>query len=252
MLTGEPNGGRTAAVLVGMSPGEAARRGELLRLAQDLPGASVAFLQLADPSLSRELTRLADLGATRIALIGVSFGRIAPARSWLRRIAAHWLRERGDGAPALLPGLDLLESADPERAARILADALDFGSPVTGTEAGLESPAWEHVPRHRHQVLLCRGPRCTAKGSDATAEALVLGLMACGLTDDDVLVTHTGCQFPCNHAPVVSVQPDDVWYGGVDAETAREIVAGHLRDGHPLTRHRLERSPLPPRDRGES
>ena len=56
MLTGEPNGG-TAAVLVGMSPGEAARRGGPLRLAQGLPEVSAAFLQLADPSLSRELTR---------------------------------------------------------------------------------------------------------------------------------------------------------------------------------------------------
>ena len=159
MLTGEPNGG-TAAVPVEMSPEEAARRSELLRLAQRLPEVSVAFLQLSDPSLSREFTRPADLGATRIAPIGVSFGRLAPARSWLRRIF-------------------------------------------------------------------------------------------CGLTDD-VLVTRTGRQSPRNHAPVVSVQPDDVRYGGVDAEAAREIVAGHLRDGRPLNRHRLERSPLAPRDRGES
>ena len=35
-----------------------------------------------------------------------------------------------------------------------------------------------------------------------------------------MLITHTGCQFPCNQAPVVSVQPDDVWYGGVDPEVA--------------------------------
>ena len=55
--------------------------------------------------------------------------------------------------------------------------------------------------------------------------ALILGMMEAGLGDNDVLVTHTGCQFPCNQAPVVSVQPDDVWYGDVDPDTARAIVA---------------------------
>ncbi|MFC4059057.1 ferredoxin [Planomonospora corallina] len=254
VLTGESRGhaGRTATVLVGMSAAEAARRSELLRLAAGLPEASVAFLQLADPSLSRELTRLADLGCARIVMIGVSFDRLAPGGSWLRRIAGHWLRQRRDGAPSLLPGPDLLRSPDPDRAAGILAEALDSASPVTGGEAGLESAAWDRVPGHRHQVFVCRGPRCTAKGADATAEALVLGLMGAGLTDDDVLVTHTGCQFPCNHAPVVSVQPGDVWYGRVDAGAVREIVTGHLLDGRPPARHRLERSPLPPRPRGES
>ena len=64
-------------------------------------------------------------------------------------------------------------------------------------------------------MLVCRGPRCTALGSDRTAEALILALMRTGQGDDDVLITHTGCQFPCNQAPVVSVQPDDVWYGAV-------------------------------------
>jgi (2Fe-2S) ferredoxin len=63
--------------------------------------------------------------------------------------------------------------------------------------------------------------------------------------DDDVLVTHTGCQFPCNRAPVVSIQPDDVWYGHVDPEAARAIVAGHLAGGRPVETHRLARARRP-------
>ena len=54
-------------------------------------------------------------------------------------------------------------------------------------------------------------------------------------------VTHTGCQFPCNQAPVVSVQPDDVWYGGVDPDAARRIVRDHLVAGTPVEDRRLRR-----------
>jgi (2Fe-2S) ferredoxin len=103
------------------------------------------------------------------------------------------------------------------------------------------STAWEDVTRHRRQVLICRGPRCTARGSDETARALILGLMEAGLGDHDVLVTHTGCQFPCNQAPVVSVQPDDVWYGGVDPHAARRIVSDHLLADTPVESRRLPR-----------
>ena len=71
--------------------------------------------------------------------------------------------------------------------------------------------------------------------------ALVLALMEAGLRDEDVLVTHTGCQFPCNQAPVVSVQPDDVWYGDVDPSAAAEIVNRHLVSGDPVESHRLPR-----------
>ena len=91
-------------------------------------------------------------------------------------------------------------------------------------------------------MLICRGPRCTALGSDLTAEALIIELMRQGQGDDDVLITHTGCQFPCNQAPVVSVQPDDVWYGGVGpGGRAREIAREHLVGGRPVEDHRLAR-----------
>jgi (2Fe-2S) ferredoxin len=63
-----------------------------------------------------------------------------------------------------------------------------------------------------------------------------------GLGDDDVLLTHTACQFPCNQAPVVSVQPDDVWYGGVDPAAAGRIVEEHLVQGRPVEELRLVRA----------
>ena len=229
-------------VLVGMSAREVQERDRLTALAREYDG-TVAFLQLGDPSLSRELTRLADLGADRITLVGVSLGTLAPENSWLRRIAGHWWRERPNKQPGERPVVHTataLLSDDSE-----LPALLTRTQPVTGTQAPLSSAAWEGVPRHRHQVLVCRGPRCTALGSDRTAEALILALMAHGQGDDDVLVTHTGCQFPCNHAPVVSVQPDDVWYGGVDPDAARVIVEEHLVGGRPVPDRRLPRNRRP-------
>ncbi|HYO38774.1 MAG TPA: (2Fe-2S) ferredoxin domain-containing protein [Nocardioidaceae bacterium] len=222
-------------MLVGMSVTDVDRRTELVTVAAR-HGGSVAFLQMGDPALSAELTRLADLGVGTVTLVGVDLGWLAPGHSWLRRVAGHWSRERTGHRPTV------------EVAARLVTDlddldpmALDL-APISGTEPGLTSEAWEEVTRHRQQVLLCRGPRCTARGADVTGRALILGLLRAGLGDDDVLVTHTGCQLPCNHAPVLSVQPDDVWYGGVDAQAAGDIVERHLVQGLPAETHRLPRS----------
>lgn len=224
-----------SVVLVGMSAREVQVR-DLLRGVAHEHGGTVAFLQMGDPSLSSELTRLADLGVERIVLVGTSLGSLAPAVSWLHRIAGHWWRERAGHRPQVEVGTRLAK--EPAEVREVLGQL----RAVNGTEAGLDSAAWQDVPGHRHQVLICRGPRCTARGSDKSAEALILELMRWGQSDNDVLVTHTGCQFPCNQAPVVSVQPDDVWYGGVGPDTGRRIVAEHLVGGHPVESNRLPRT----------
>jgi (2Fe-2S) ferredoxin len=224
----------TALLLVGMSVSDVDRRDELLAAAAR-HHAGVAFLQMGDPSISRELTRLADAGATTISLAGISLGPLAPGQSWLRRIASHWWRERAGHRPVIEVATRLASTIE-----EIEVALFDLRA-ISGAEPGLTSTAWEDVTRHRRQVLICRGPRCTARGSDETARALILGLMDAGLGDHDVLVTHTGCQFPCNQAPVVSVQPDDVWYGGVDPHAARRIVFDHLLADTPVESRRLPR-----------
>lgn len=229
------SGGRERLVLVGMSAHEAAQPRRVADLAGDR-AATVAFLQVGDPSLSRELTRLTELGAERVVLVGVRLGATGPGASWLRRVAAHWWREREGHRPDIAVAVDLLRH-DGELPA-VLGRAV---RPVIGREAGLTSAAWDDLPGHRHQVLVCRGPRCTARGAEATATALARALGDQGLGDDDVLVTLTGCLFPCNHAPVVAVQPDDVWYAGVDEALAARLVGEHLVHDRPLTEQRLLR-----------
>jgi (2Fe-2S) ferredoxin len=221
----------TATVLVGMSVTEANDRDELLAAARR-HGATLAFLQMADPSLSAELTRLADEGHETITLIGVSRGPLAPGQSWLSRIAAFWWKERQGRKPEVRVAKRLMTD---------LAEIPEGSRPITAYEPGITSDAWEEVGSHRHQVNICRGPRCTAKGAVENLRAMVLAMMEHNLGDDDVLLVHTGCQFPCNQAPVVSIQPDDVWYGGVDPAGAAAIVGEHLVGGVPLPAYRLNR-----------
>ncbi|GAA1914890.1 (2Fe-2S) ferredoxin domain-containing protein [Nocardioides hwasunensis] len=230
-----------AHVLVGMSALEVAEHDRLAAAARRVDG-TVGHLQIGDPSLSTELTRLADAGATTISLAGVSLGPTAPAQSWLRRVAGHWWRERDGVRPEVRVATSVLRNDLDALDGDALRDVLGLARPVTGAEAALDSPAWEDVPGHRHQVLVCRGPRCTAAGSDRTMAALDRALGDRSLGDDDVLVTVTGCQFPCNHAPVVSVQPDDVWYGRVVPDAVDEIVTHHLVGGTPVASRRLDRT----------
>lgn len=228
----------TATLVVGMSNADVLRRDELLAASRRLD-ASLAFLQQGDPAVGAELTRLADAGARTIQIVGIGVDPLAPGHSWLRRIVAYWWRERTSSTP------DVLVATRLARSCQELATVLEQTRPVTGPEAGLTSTAWERVPPYRHQVLVCRGPRCTAK---AAAESwrvlvlvLVLAMMEHGLGDDVALVVQTGCQFPCNQAPVISIQPDDVWYGHVDPPTAARIVTDHLLGGTPLPDHRAPR-----------
>jgi NADH:ubiquinone oxidoreductase subunit E len=94
---------------------------------------------------------------------------------------------------------------------------------VTGREAGLTSPAWQEVPPVRYHMLVCRGPRCNARGGDRTHAALSAELHRRGVTDEDVLMTQTGCMYPCNHAPLVVVHPDGRWMS-LPAERVPEVL----------------------------
>lgn len=226
----------TARVLVGMSVLEANAADELAATAA-AADARLAFLQIAQPALTTVLTELADAGAERIELVGVAFGDLAPGHSWLRRIAGHWWRERGADAPDVVVATKLVGSD--VTVPGMVASALETTRPISGTEAPLVSAAWDEVPAYRRHVLVCRGPRCSARGSDDTWTALKLGLSQRNLSDTDVLVTTAGCMFPCNHAPVIAVQPDDVWYGGVTTEDIDDLIDNHLVAGDPMKVRRI-------------
>jgi len=199
-----------------------AGRQAVLRRAADAAGARLAFLQGAEPTLVRVLDELHADGVRELRLEPVTTDDPTFARSWVGRVAGHWHRQQVD--PPLI----------------------HFGErTVTGREAPLTSPAWETPPPHRHHLLLCRGPRCSARGSDDTYRALVMALVERGLTDADVLMAQTGCLFPCNHGPVAVVYPEGAWYGPVTPDGAARLVAEHLADDRPVDDLRLPGTTAP-------
>ena len=59
-------------------------------------------------------------------------------------------------------------------------------------------------------------------------------------------VNKSGCLDHCEHGAVVVVYPEGVWYGGVRAEDAEEIVEEHLIGGRVVERLAIT-AKLPPR-----
>ncbi|SCL13828.1 (2Fe-2S) ferredoxin [Micromonospora nigra] len=206
------------------------------RLAVDVAavvGAPVVacFLDGAAPSLHDALDAAADAGATEVLLVATHLPPDRYLDTWLRRAHADWAAGRRNPPPTSV-ALPLAEQ--PALVTAVVAAVGGPVTPLTGRPGPFRAAAWTAVPRHRHHVLVCRGPRCTAYGANDVAGALTGRLAAHGLGDDDVLVTSTGCLFPCSIGPVVVVHPDDSWYPHVDVGLAVRIVDEHLCGAGPL------------------
>ncbi|NNG38530.1 (2Fe-2S) ferredoxin domain-containing protein [Flexivirga sp. ID2601S] len=191
--------------------------------ADDL-GATVACLQGGGPSLVGVLDAIAaEAVGTSVRLVAAARTTSHTGRSWLGRVAGHWVRTRGVLQVEVAGGLSRGFGVAAVRAA-----CATEARAVTGAEAPLESPAWEEAPPYRRHVLVCRGPRCNAKGAEETSAALTDELTRRGVLDREVLVALTGCLYPCNGAPVVVSHPDNRWYRHVGADDVRRIVEEDL------------------------
>lgn len=80
-------------------------------------------------------------------------------------------------------------------------------------------------------MLVCKHKTCLKQGGKASLKALKRALKEQDLREQ-VMITKINCLDQCGRGPVMVVYPDGVWYGGVDEETAREIVTEHLEEGH--------------------
>lgn len=74
---------------------------------------------------------------------------------------------------------------------------------------------------------------CARAGGDALLDSLRADLHARGLKGV-VRAVGTRCLGQCAHGPVVAVQPEDVWYGGVQATDVGELIDHHVLSGKPL------------------
>ena len=99
------------------------------------------------------------------------------------------------------------------------------------------------MPRPERQLLVCVNSRppgnpkgsCGEKGSQQLFDRLKEILAERGL-GERVMVNRTYCLKHCSRGPVVAVQPDNAWYGGVTLEDLEEVCASHLEGGRPVER----------------
>lgn len=95
------------------------------------------------------------------------------------------------------------------------------------------------MKKPEHHLLVCASFRaagapqgvCHKKGSLGLLPYLQSELGDRGLAG--VTVTATGCLNVCDRGPVLVVQPDNLWYGGVDSEEAIDDILDALESGTP-------------------
>ncbi len=83
-----------------------------------------------------------------------------------------------------------------------------------------------HAPLVKH-VLVCTNADCAERGSVTLLGDLRRQVKDAG-RQKDIRVTRTGCMGRCGEGPTVAVYPDGVWYRGVAAKDAEELVREHL------------------------
>jgi (2Fe-2S) ferredoxin len=95
-----------------------------------------------------------------------------------------------------------------------------------------------------HHILVCASFRAAGTPQGVCHKKGALGLLPyleSELSDRGmagVTVTSTGCLKGCDRGPVLVVQPQNWWYGGVDEGVVDKILDG-LEAGQPVPEHFL-------------
>ena len=95
------------------------------------------------------------------------------------------------------------------------------------TLANIDGYRQELVTRRKElqSIMVCCGTGCRARNALGVAEAIGEEMVAAGLGDDvKVELTTTGCHGWCEQGPIVTLEPDGVFYTNVKAEHAPQIV----------------------------
>jgi NADP-reducing hydrogenase subunit HndC len=101
---------------------------------------------------------------------------------------------------------------------------------------------------YRTHLLLCAGTGCVSNGSYRIKEALEKELSRHNL-QDEVAVVMTGCNGFCAQGPVMTVQPDGIFYQLLTDQDIPQLVEEHFLKGRPVQRLMYTppeaRSPVP-------
>lgn len=98
------------------------------------------------------------------------------------------------------------------------------------------------MPKPKVHFLVCSNQRpqghprgcCAEKGSMDVLTALSGRLQETEKFDVAMLSMVQSCLGPCSLGPIVIVYPDNVWYGQMDAEKAKQVFDSHVNDGKPV------------------
>lgn len=199
----------------------------------------VAVLGGDSTTITQALNNAQDRKVSKVIMVSAQTVADRSFDAWCRRVVGHWIRTNEPSFPILLA--PPIAKQDGYRHA--LTEAVQAAEePITDRTAPLLSPAWEQVPGFARHVLICRGPRCSALGAAELASSLLGALDERNLSDDDVLVTQTGCLFPCSQGPVLVVYPDNTWYARLTPGNVPDLVERHLVSGDPLPEHLAPRA----------
>ena len=147
--------------------------------------------------------------------------------------------------PKLLEALDdRIDEALTERAP-LPCDNCQYRAPVGAIAenvGGFRSLLWSarHMETHaqamphphahqamRRHVLVCGNVDCAARGSVALIAELRRAIRRID-REREIRITKTSCMGRCGEGPTVAVYPDGIWYRGVRAADAAELVQRHL------------------------
>ncbi|MGB3222295.1 MAG: (2Fe-2S) ferredoxin domain-containing protein [Desulforhopalus sp.] len=94
------------------------------------------------------------------------------------------------------------------------------------------------------QVLLCQSFRSKGdpkgichKQTDGFLQYIEEEILDRGL---DMQVVATGCLKQCESGPIMVIQPDNLWFKGIDSEAAIDAVLDGLEDGEPPEDHLIK------------
>ena len=205
-----------------------------------------AFVDRGEPSLPVALQECAERGARQIAILPLFVPSDRNQQRWLEKGMIRW-HSGWEGEEVVLQMLPSLAESN------VVAEAVTAALRLNLDRAAdlLESPpknwkknpeGWSYPPPHRYHLLLCQGPRCTANGANERWQQLSQKLREKKLfeRENGALSVMTGCLFPCNHAPVMVVHPDNAWYSVATLEAVDAIVDQHIENGEVAQEHIIQ------------
>ena len=94
------------------------------------------------------------------------------------------------------------------------------------------------------QILLCQSFRSKGdpkgichKQTDGFLQYIEEEILDRGL---DMQIVATGCLKQCESGPIMVIQPDNLWFKGIDSEAAIDAVLDGLEDGEPPSDYLLK------------